>query len=62
MAKLVGVFGVGHNPVTPAFLANAGTDRLEVEALQARYADARERLAAVRPDVVLAVGSDHLNQ
>lgn len=62
MAKLVGVFGVGHNPVTPAFLANTGTDRLEVKALQARYVDTRERLAAVRPDVVLAVGSDHLNQ
>ncbi len=62
MAKPVGVFGVGHNPVTPGFLGNTRTARLEVKALQARYADTREQLAAVRPDVVLAVCSDHLNR
>lgn len=61
MAKLVGVFGVGHNPLTPAYLSRV-SDRLEVLALQARYAEVRQRLAALQPDVVLAIGSDHLNQ
>jgi protocatechuate 4,5-dioxygenase beta chain len=62
MAQLVGVFGVGHNPQTTAFLANTTSDHPGVRALQAHYADAQRRLAAARPDVVLAVGSDHLNQ
>src|SRR5438128_456932 len=53
MAKLVQIFGTPHHPFT--FL------RLP-EAPKRRWDDMRQKLEQARPDALLVVGSDHLNQ
>jgi protocatechuate 4,5-dioxygenase, beta chain len=61
MAQLVSIIGVSHSPYLPNVFRKypdiPENDRKSFE----NYQHMRERLAAVRPDVVLTIGSDHFN-
>jgi len=60
MAELVSVLGVPHDPTLPGAIARGGQEPI------ARAAELLDRqraaLAAARPDAVLLVAGDHLNQ
>jgi protocatechuate 4,5-dioxygenase beta chain len=58
----VGICGVTHNPFTPSVLADPSDARPQAIALRREFSDMRERLRGWQVDVVLALGSDHLNQ
>lgn len=60
MSELVGVFGVQHNPLLYRVLAQPVDD--DLVALRDAFADLAERLADVRPDVVVVIATDHLTQ
>jgi len=62
MATVAGIFCVTHNPMTPRLLADADNQSPHALAVRAGFDLTRKRLQAVRPDVILAVGGDHLNQ
>jgi protocatechuate 4,5-dioxygenase beta chain len=61
MAQLVSIIGVSHSPFLPNIFRKypdiPENDRQSFE----NFGLMRERLAASRPDVVIAVGSDHFN-
>jgi protocatechuate 4,5-dioxygenase beta chain len=62
MARLVDVMCVPHDPTIPAVL-RAGTDVPEAAAATGEaFARLRAHLDEVRPDVILIVAGDHLNQ
>jgi protocatechuate 4,5-dioxygenase beta chain len=58
MATVVGAFGVPHNPHFPTWVAQGDARGAEVQPLYGGVADA---LAAVDPDTLLVVTSDHYN-
>ena len=61
MAQLVSIIGVSHSPYLPNMFRKypdlPENDRRSYE----NYQHMRERLARARPDVVLAIGTDHFN-
>ncbi|HXG53251.1 MAG TPA: extradiol ring-cleavage dioxygenase [candidate division Zixibacteria bacterium] len=61
MAEIVTIIGITHNPFMPRLFQRpdrpAGCDKV-IE----RIAMMRERLAAARPDALVAIGNDHLHQ
>ena len=61
MAHVAGIFGVTHNPFMPRLLQEpdppAGARRVK-----GRLDELRDALRATRPDVLVMVGNDHLNQ
>lgn len=61
MARLVEIIGITHNPVLHRILANPGDDPV-VPQIAEDYALMRRRLAEARPDAIVAIASDHLNQ
>jgi protocatechuate 4,5-dioxygenase beta chain len=61
VAELVEIIGITHNPFLPRLLERSNGDP-ELEEIRADYALMRERLTAARPDVILTIASDHLNQ
>ena len=60
MSKLVAVFSVQHNPLL--WRALKAPTSPDLVALRAEFAACAQRLAALRPDVLLMVGTDHLRQ
>ncbi len=62
MARLVEVMCVPHDPTLPAVLRAPGARPDAAERTHAAFARLRERLEAARPDVLLVVAGDHLNQ
>ncbi len=62
MAELVEIMGVTHAPAYARRLANKTGDDTDIEPLRAELGALRARLAAARPDLLIAVGNDHLNQ
>jgi protocatechuate 4,5-dioxygenase beta chain len=61
MAKLVEIIGITHNPILGRMLANPGDDPV-ISEIQADYELMRRRLAEAKPDVLVTIASDHLNQ
>lgn len=64
MAKLVSLIGVPHDPTLPIAERLRSEGKAHPGALSALdcFGDLRAELAAARPDVLVMVGSDHLNQ
>ena len=63
MAKLVQIIGVSHNPTVPARFGTPGeADHPGIPKAKERFRLMRGKLAEARPDVVLVIGNDHLNQ
>jgi protocatechuate 4,5-dioxygenase beta chain len=61
MAQLVSIIGVTHNPFMPRLFSQ--TQRPPGAALVIeRVAEMREKLRQARPDVLITIGNDHLNQ
>jgi protocatechuate 4,5-dioxygenase beta chain len=62
LAKLVEIVGITHAPEFARRLSlNPGTDP-DVDLLRDELSRLRVRLETARPDVLIAVGNDHLNQ
>jgi protocatechuate 4,5-dioxygenase, beta chain len=61
MAELVEIIGITHNPFLPNMLKSDDPDPV-LQEIAADYALMRERLAQARPDVLVVIASDHLNQ
>lgn len=61
MAELVEIIGITHNPFLPPMLKRDDGDPVLKE-IAADYELMRERLAQSRPDVIVVIASDHLNQ
>lgn len=61
MARLVEIIGITHNPILDRMLANPGDDPV-VPQIADDYGLMRRRLAESRPDAIVAIASDHLNQ
>jgi protocatechuate 4,5-dioxygenase, beta chain len=61
VAQLVQLIGVQHNPVLHRRFQQPELAGPALAARQ-RYEDLRQQLAAARPDVLLVVANDHLNQ
>jgi protocatechuate 4,5-dioxygenase, beta chain len=62
MAELVEIIGVTHNPFLSRMLAaDDGSDPV-LKVIAEDYALMRARLAEARPDVLVVIASDHLNQ
>ena len=61
MAQLVEIIGVTHNPILGRMLATQRDDPVVVQ-IGDDYALMRQRLAESRPDVLVVIASDHLNQ
>lgn len=64
MAKLVSLFAVPHDPTLPIAARLERDGKAEPGALPAlrNFERLRDRLASAAPDVLVMVGSDHLNQ
>lgn len=64
MARLVSLIGVPHDPTLPIAARLAEEGKASPGALPAleHFESLRQQLAADRPDAVVMVGSDHLNQ
>jgi protocatechuate 4,5-dioxygenase beta chain len=61
MAELVDIIGVTHNPFLPGLLKAPNADQALLDGA-ADYERLHQRLAQARPDVLVCVASDHLNQ
>ncbi len=61
MAKLVEIIGITHNPFLPGMIAAGGDDPAIAQAGK-DYARMRQKMAEAKPDVLVVVASDHLNQ
>jgi protocatechuate 4,5-dioxygenase, beta chain len=61
MAELVEIIGVTHSPNFPGQIAQPDPEPAIVEAAQ-DYKLMRKRLAGFKPDVLVVIASDHLNQ
>jgi protocatechuate 4,5-dioxygenase, beta chain len=61
MGKLVEIIGVTHTPFLPKILAEAEAGST-AEVVRDEYAWMREKLADAKPDLIITVASDHLNQ
>lgn len=64
MARLVSLMGVPHDPTLPisARLAKEGKANPGALPALANFETLRGQLGAARPDLIVVVGSDHLNQ
>lgn len=62
MAELVEIIGITHNPFLPHMLQQDDDTDPVLKEIAADYALMRERLAQARPDVIVTIASDHLNQ
>ena len=62
MGKLVEIIGVSHSPYLPALFARYPDIDEGTRKSYENYQLMREKLTAARPDVLIAVGSDHLNE
>ena len=61
MAELVEIMGISHSPNFPGQIADANPEPAIVEAAR-DYELMRQRMADSRPDVLVVIASDHLNQ
>ena len=61
MAELVEIIGISHSPNFPGQIAEPNPEPAIVEAAH-DYEQMRKRMAASRPDVLIVIASDHLNQ
>jgi protocatechuate 4,5-dioxygenase, beta chain len=61
MAELVEIMGISHSPNFPGQIAEPNPEPAIVEAAQ-DYELMRRRMAGTRPDVLVVIASDHLNQ
>ncbi|MBM2811870.1 MAG: 2,3-dihydroxybiphenyl 1,2-dioxygenase [Chloroflexi bacterium] len=61
MAELVDIIGVTHNPFLPGLLKAPNAEQALLDGA-ADYEGLHQRLAKARPDVLICVASDHLNQ
>lgn len=61
MAQLVEIIGVTHNPFLPSLIERERDDPALIGG-ERDYAWMRQKLADARPDVLVVVASDHLNQ
>ena len=61
MAELVEIMGISHSPNFPGQIAEPNPEPAIVEAAQ-DYELMRKRMAGTRPDVLIVIASDHLNQ
>ena len=61
MAELVEIMGISHSPNFPGQIAEPNPEPAIVEAAH-DYELMRKRMAASRPDVLIVIASDHLNQ
>ena len=61
MAELVEIMGISHSPNFPGQIAEPNAEPAIVEAAQ-DYELMRKRMAGFRPDVLVVIASDHLNQ
>ena len=61
MAQLVEIVGVTHTPFLPRILANAEEGSI-AEKVRGDYHRMREKLDEAKPDLIITVASDHLNQ
>jgi len=61
VARLVSIIGTTHNPFMPRLFAQPNRPP-GCAAVEERTAMLRERLRRAEPDVILAIGNDHLNQ
>lgn len=61
MASLVEIIGMTHNPFLPRLFEDPQREPALVEASD-DYASMRDALTRARPDVLVVVASDHLNQ
>ena len=59
MAKLVSVIASTHNP--RIFWNRDQADKADLEVLYGTFADVRKMLAETKPDMIVAVGNDHLD-
>ncbi|HZT07119.1 MAG TPA: extradiol ring-cleavage dioxygenase [Chloroflexota bacterium] len=57
MGEIVGAFGVSHAPAMTARPEAAPPE--QIAALRAGFAEARDRLAALHPDVVVLIAAEH---
>jgi protocatechuate 4,5-dioxygenase beta chain len=62
LGEIVEIIGVTHAPAYARRLSAAPGKDAEIEPLRNELGALRARLAAARPDVLIAVGNDHLNQ
>jgi protocatechuate 4,5-dioxygenase, beta chain len=61
MAELVEIMGISHSPNFPGQIAEPNPEPAIVEAAR-DYELMRQRMAGTRPDVLVVIASDHLNQ
>jgi protocatechuate 4,5-dioxygenase, beta chain len=61
MAELVEIMGISHSPNFPGQIAEPNPEPAIVEAAH-DYELMRKRMAASKPDVLIVIASDHLNQ
>lgn len=61
MAELVEIMGISHSPNFPGQIAAPNPEPAIVEAAR-DYELMRQRMAGSRPDVLIVIASDHLNQ
>jgi protocatechuate 4,5-dioxygenase beta chain len=61
MAQLVEIIGISHSPNFPGLISQRDPEPAVVQAAQ-DYELMRKRMAGVRPDVLVVIASDHLNQ
>lgn len=61
MAELVEIMGISHSPNFPGQIAEPNPEPAIVEAAR-DYTLMRQRMADTRPDVLIVIASDHLNQ
>ncbi|MPZ13672.1 MAG: 2,3-dihydroxybiphenyl 1,2-dioxygenase [Chloroflexi bacterium] len=61
MAELVEIIGITHNPYLPGMIAGPDPEPGICQA-EADYARMRQKMADARPDVLVVIASDHLNQ
>ena len=61
MAELVEIMGISHSPNFPGQIAEPNPEPAIVEAAR-DYELMRRRMAGAKPDVLIVIASDHLNQ
>jgi protocatechuate 4,5-dioxygenase beta chain len=61
MAELVEIIGITHSPNFPGQIAQPDAEPAIVEAAE-DYEMMRKRMAGFRPDLLIVIASDHLNQ
>jgi protocatechuate 4,5-dioxygenase beta chain len=61
MAKLVEIIGITHSPNFPGMILEPNPEPAIVQAAE-DYESMKKRMAGFRPDVLVVIASDHLNQ